>query len=257
MKKHLLSLLTTAASLLAFNTSVMPAAAEDSPFSVSGNAMVRNRYVGFGNGPVLYSKAVIQSGLTINHNPTGLFYGIWASTGFNKAWSSGWDDEIDHTFGWSHSFGNYQFTVAEVYFDDFQVGEFAANDIWYTNVTLSRKAIDVTSWLSLSPYVQYEYYETVSGTPFKGGNLFGVGVGTSLKIAAKLSLDSTSGIKYDDGIGGGKTGSVFFKNSSTLNWSVNKNWTVNVIEATVWVPLSTGDSRSTECVLGTGVSFKF
>jgi hypothetical protein len=230
-------------------------AALEKPFAVNGGIMVISRYVGFANGAVFYNRPVTYGYLNMTHKQSGFSLGVWASTGFNGSYSNNWDDEIDISLGWSHQFEYGTLSLSQAYFDCFQVGTENANDVYYTNLQFSLPAKQVTSWLTVTPYVQYEIYVTQSDSPTNGGNVLSVGLNSEIKFTDRLGLSSNTSIKHDDG-GFGLNPGMLVKNVSTLQYRVNEHLTANIIEATIWCPLM-HDSRNTENTIGTGLSFSF
>lgn len=232
-----------------------PVAELKKPFAVTGGAMVISRYVGFSNGAVFYKDPIAYSYLTISHVPSGFSLGVWGSTGFNREYSTDWDDEFDLTLAWSRDFGSVLLLLGQSHFDGFVVGEENANDVWKSEALLSGEAYPLTKQVSLTPYAQYELYITHADSPVEGGGVYSLGFTSEVLLSAQVALVSNTSLKYDDG-GFGLEAGLLFKHLCTLQWRVNANFTVNIVEATVWSPLMQ-DARNTENTIGTGFQFSF
>lgn len=236
------------------------------PISVVANLTPLTEYIGPDTGMVFYDRPVLQGDITLRHLNSGIFINLWASTGFDDTWNSGWDDEFDLTAGMTRPvnlFGLFEasLTASVSYFDNFDVGTWSQNDV----VKASLKA-DFTDMefevggFTAVPFASYSSYTIPSArTEFEGGNIFAVGFSGSLPLSERWNLSSTFSLGWDDGAFGAQAGWLF-KNSSSLNFSVSEDVTLNLLSLTTFVPF--GNDRRTpnlkeKVVLGTGVTWKF
>lgn len=224
------------------------------PFAVSAGISVQDKYIGFSNGAVFYPKAITYGWVNVIHKKSGVYLGVWASTGFNGEYSNNWDDEVDLTLGWSKDLGFATFDISQAYFDCFGVGEVNANDVWKTQVTLTGKPW-TSQFLSIAPYAQYELYITDSHSTLEGGSLYTIGFINQVPITPFLTFTNNSNIKYDDG-GFGLEHGFLWKQQNTLEWRVNDHVTISAPEITIWSPMMS-DSRNVEHVLSATVRFSF
>ncbi len=235
---------------------ILTTSATAQDFTVKGQTVVRSQYVGFDDGLVFYPDAVMQGNITLAHR-SGLFLDLWYSSGFNTAWSTNWDDEIDYTLGWNGKInGDLDLSISATYFDNYGVGDLLYNDVVKGFVRIGLPTSKINESFSLTPFASWTgYFIPDDKTPFEGGNVFALGLDSELAIACWLKVASTTVIGWDDGCFGVKPGSIF-RHTSTVNVQISEHVTWNALEATIYVPLGNRNMRN-EVVLGTGLSWSF
>lgn len=222
-------------------------------FSFSSNLFVRSKYVG-PSGLVFYPDPVTQGSFTIIHK-SGFFFDLWGSTGFNRDWSKDWDDEIDYTLGYNGELEYLNLSISVSYFDDFPVGRFAYNDVIMTNLRIDdRKKINC--FFYLTPFFKYNNYIIPDKkTPFKGGNLFSVGVDSDYILLHRVKLNSSLQTLFDDGAFGSKAG-LLLKGASALELLLSKKASWNMISIEAYVPIG-NRGFDHQFVFSSGLSFNF
>jgi len=220
--------------------------------AVSVSSGVANQYVAFGNGGVLYSKPVSQSGLNISFG-NGVYADFWGSKSLSgDSWGSNSGDEIDYGAGWSGKIGHeFSLNIGFTYFDEPMAMTFGPGDVWYTHAKVSHD-LAICGLGDVTLFGVYENYTTVAGTSYEGGNLWSLGMSKSLSHKS-LSVSTTGVLVYDEGTFGNDHG-LLAKAGLEFDWKVSNHLTVVLPQVNLYVPWTVSDSRETEIVAYVGVS---
>jgi len=215
--------------------------------SVSVSSGVANQYIAFGNGGILYGKAVCQSDIFVSFE-NGIYIDLWNSKSLEGNWGESLGDELDYGIGWSGQIGQgFGLNIGLTYFDEPMAMTFGPGDVWFSHVKVSH------SLGGVKVFGQYENHTTVAGTSYEGGNLWSLGVSKSQGYHDFITVDVSGTLTYDDGAYGNDSG-LLAKSSLGCSWKVSDHLTVVLPQLNLYVPWAVNDSRETEIVVYGGVS---
>ena len=198
--------------------------------------------------PVLQTDFFIQL-------PRGFYGDVWHSVGLDGSGpSSGFDDEVDYTLGWSGPIGALTFDLGAAYFDLVNLGTIRGDVIQPYFET--RYDFRLTEAHTLSPYLRLELAYPVKGdTPNAGVHLFG-GAQHNWKIAPAFAVAQRAALLYDDGAYGLDNG-LLVQYGGDLQWTPTAALTLNLFSLKISVPLTVDDARKSEAVFGVGLTFRY
>lgn len=248
MKKYLVFAITLAA--LVANSEIR--ADENAWPSVTVSSLVSSKYLGFGTGNVLSKDPAVQSDLFVLFK-SGIYLDLWNSRSLRGSWDDGsLGNEVDYQVGWKGSLAtNLTLNIGVQYFDEPKAFTLGAGDILYPHVFLTR------DFKVLSLTAGFENYTTMPESGFQGGNLISLGAGRSQSLfGEKVGVQASAALVYDTGTLGSGEGFIMRGNLGA-NWNITKRLTWNVIGINWYVPLTPHDSRVTDAVFTSGLTFRF
>lgn len=221
-----------------------------------------DKYLSESSGLKFYEGPVIQTDITVFHNPSGLAFNIWHCTGLDNGDLNNdmglYDDEIDYTISLNRPLSktNRVFgSLGACYFNEPDLSKHGAGDIWLFFLSLT-KTVNIGNQeinLSLSP----KLYVPNPGTHLQGERLLTVGAGTKFQVFDYLSIPlyTDFGVVSD---GFGVEGGFRWMGKISLEWKPFKRFplTVNLPSYQEFVPLGWNDFHH-ERVLGGFVSYTF
>lgn len=225
----------------------------------------RSLYLGRENGAVFYDKAVLQTDFKISHE-SGLYLGVWVSSGFDTEWPSDgsteedcyndWSDEVDYYIGYTKEIGGFVIDASVFWCDDTPVGRSPINDVLIASLIVTAPSFIETKSFNLRPNAFVSGHWTFGDTTFEGGVIGGIGLVAAYTPTEKLSLDASAHVIYDDGAYGNDSGALL-RATFAATWALTENVSFKPIEITAFTPLSVVDGRKTECILGAGFTLTF
>lgn len=235
------------------------------PFALSIDVTARSLYIGVENGTIFYDGPVFQTDFKIAHE-SGLYFGVWISSGFDTEWPSDsrsedgeyndWSDEVDFFIGYTKEIAGFEFDASVFWCDDTPVGRSPLNDVLIASLKVTAPAIFETKTFNVRPNAFVSGYWTFGDTDFEGGVIGGIGLVAAYTPTEKLSIDASAHLVYDDGAYGNDSGALL-RATLAVAWAVNDTLSFKPLEMTVFTPLSVVDERKTECVLGVGFTLTF
>lgn len=207
-------------------------------FELSGQNIIRSKYVGPHDGVIFYDKPVNQGSVTLCHTRTGLFFDLWYSTGFNLD-PQDWDDEIDYTLGWVGKILEFNLYMSLSYFDNHGVFNMPFNDVIHFFGKINFPELKITDNSDISPFISYsKFWIPDKSTPFNGGEIKSIGFDGSINFSKKINGKISPLFAWDSGTFGVRKGWLF-KLSPNINWKLNNHLTWNVMEYNLYIPLKT------------------
>ena len=228
-------------------------------FELTGQNMIRSKYVGPHDGVIFYNKPVNQGNVTLFHIKTGLFVDLWYSTGFNLD-PQNWDDEIDYSIGWRGEILEFNLYMSLTYFDNHTIFDFPFNDVIHFYGKISVPKLEITNNSSISPFVSYsKFWIPDKNTPFNGGEIKSIGFDGNINFSKKINGGISPLFAWDSGTFGVEKGWLF-KLGSNVDWQLNNHLTWNILEYNLYyIPLKTSSIRRglpNQHVWGSGLVWK-
>lgn len=217
---------------------------------------VKDKYL-LRKNTVAYNKPVVQTDLFISLTK-GFYLDLWWTSGFNKNFNGGFDDEIDYTVGWSGKIKNLNFDLGVAYFDLFSLGRMAG-DILDPYFEFG-KSFQIKERHTLTPYFRTEIYFPVAwkGVDAKHGAYIFGGVKHEWQALEHLTIKQKLAVLYDTGTFVASDRGLLGDYDLALSWQVTEKMSIDAPTFHAIVPLSNfNDGRKTNTVFGTGITFKF
>lgn len=128
-----------------------------------------SKYVGCLSGAMFHDEAVIQSSITLTHNPSGLYGNLWGSYSPEDGFDSDYGDEIDYIAGINQDLGPVNIDVYYAYYNCYQLDRHGDGDVNAIGATVTFPEV----WM-LTPYLEVEY-DWVVGTSEENGVMYRLG----------------------------------------------------------------------------------
>ena len=137
-------------------------------------SVVKSKYLG-PDGAIWYDRPLLQSDIAVTLK-NGIFFDVWGSTSDNK--KSGWDKEIDLTFGYSKSIKKFEYSIEGSYY-------------FVQGIDIFTGSIDVSIDFPVSPFIHFSgYWPAKRGGPKEGALLIG-------GLRARLDFGKGSGLALE------------------------------------------------------------
>lgn len=205
-----------------------------------------NKYLVFGSGAVVHSDPCLFSSVDFNFD-NGFAIGAWNSTSFNGKQDPG--DEIDLSLSWSGKFGDWKTMVMFSYFDLCRLENYSG-DVFYAKLSVGRTIGDYDVSMTVRDYIP------TGGSHFEGGWLIGASVGRNFAITEKLSLCLGAELNYDDG-GFGANNALILNPNACLSYKLTESLTWNVLQTSIYIPVTDRSNRETDATWGSGFGLTF
>lgn len=225
-------------------------------FSFTLSSKVYSKYLIADTGHIGHDKPVVQTDLFVSL-PKGFYFDLWHSAGLDgTGLSSDYGDEIDYTMGWSGKLGGVNFDLGVSYFDLVDLFKSPQGDLIRPYLKLN-KNFDVSESHRLTPFVYFGFPYSAKGDEFGHGFFVRPGVKHAWQMTSNLTLNQRGNLFFDDGACGFDSG-VFGEYRCDLSWQISKSTTIDLISVKGITPFtSLSDSRKTEIVYGTGITYRF
>jgi hypothetical protein len=186
MKKVLVVMMVVA---MVFSAGIVLAGEKENDFSVSGELWLRSAYLG-DTGGVFYKGLVIQPSVTISHNNTGLYVGVWGSIAPGKSPTEdnagdNYGNEFDLYAGWAKKFGKLEADVMYAYYKIFPLNKWGYGDFHALSTKIGYALTD-----KITPYVKVNYYHIIGQTEQNG---FAYRLGSVFDLMEHLKVDVSVG----------------------------------------------------------------
>lgn len=187
MKKVLIAMMVTV--MVIFSASFVLAEEKENDFSVSGELWIRNAYLD-DTGAVFYKGLVIQPGLKVSHNNTGVYAGVWGSAAPGKSPTEdnagdNYGNEFDLYLGWAKKFGKFDTDVMYTYSKIFPLNKWGYGDFHAFSAKIGYALTD-----KITPYVKVNYYHIIGQTELNG---YAYRLGSSFDLMEHLKIDISIG----------------------------------------------------------------
>lgn len=214
-----------------------------------------SRYLGQ-NGGIFYDTPVVQTDLWAGWS-NGVYADIWWSCAANGGgFHTTFANEIDYNVGIVKPLGAYNVDVGILYIDVVPLGT-VFNDVWSPYAEIGRSFTLGT--VAVAPYLRLEGYHNVDGskTNFQPGwTQWGyAGARWRWSITPAIELSANARIFHDSG-GFGKNkgwlGQAFVTTKAKMSAR-----TAILTDIKFSTPIDVTDDRTTEFIVGAGLSYSF
>lgn len=243
------------ATILFLSLCLMPIAATAADDLKVGGALTGkfwSSYLGQ-SGQMICDKPVLWSDLYLTLKPTGFFFDVWNSTGFEGAErETRGCYEIDYTLGWSSTMG---LTVGVSYFDLYTLFGPTKGDVIMPFVEVERP---IAGDVSVSMRLEY-YFPAAPGYFPSGGLRVLLGAEHLWQFSNPVALRHKLWAIYDEGTLGLREAGIF-QYEAALRWRevVPRSIAIEVPKVKLSAPITNaGDPRKFEAIFGASISFQF
>jgi hypothetical protein len=196
--------------------------------------------------------AAVETDLAITYK--SLTFEIFNASVLGDEFRKGPGNELDFIVSWKGKMmDNYDITLGIAYVDYPNIFSGHDGDQLKPFAEVSRD-FKLSDTQTIAPYARAEFAYYLNGDGFN--NNYYLGVKHSVNFTPNLKLDTKVAAVYDDG---GKyfDSGLLALAQTTLNYSITKNFSADLISLKATMPISGANDRETEFAVGAGLRFTF